>query len=400
MTSTLPLAGVRVVDFTWVIAGPVSTKWLGAYGAEVIKIERYARGERVNRGAMSPDSVVSFNNINVNKSSLALDMRQPQAREVVRKLVAISDLVVDNFSPDVLPKWGFSYDELRAINPLIVSVSMPALGATGPHRNYRGLGSYFQARAALDGLIGYPHREIVDAGLAYADTTCNSAHATIAILAALRHQRVSGQGQHVELRQLESAINFLGPSLLQYTSGGGEPERMGSRSAFRSPHSVYRCAGDDEWCAITVAGDAQWHALCGAIGHPEWVNDPRFASVSGRKSNEAELDAGIQAWTESWAPVEVMETLQAAGVDAGAVQNIADMLERDPQVAHRGFYVRFAEDAVVESVPFKLSAVTPTIQREPPPLGADSIRVLRDLLSMPSNEVRELIEAGAVGVAE
>ena len=199
---SLPLSGIRVADFTWVIAGPLGTKWLATYGAEIIKIERFQQGQQVNRGNMSPDSAVSFNNINVGKKSIALDMSRPEAKEIIHRLVAVSDLVVDNFSPDVLPKWGLSPKELHEINPKVVSVAMPSLGSTGPHRGYRGLGSYFQARAGLDGLIGYSHRDIVDVGFAYADTTCNLAHAFIAILSALYHRNATGKGQHVELRQL------------------------------------------------------------------------------------------------------------------------------------------------------------------------------------------------------
>ena len=268
-----PLAGLRVVDFTWVIAGPLHTKWLAAYGAEVIKIERFKKGAALNRGNMSPDSVIGFNNLNVGKRSLAIDMSFEESREAIAKLVAVSDIVVDNFGPDVLPNWGFTPERLADINPRIITMSMPALGKTGPHRLYKGLGSYFQARAGLDGLIGYPHRDITDVGFAYADTTCNASHALIALLAAIHRRNVSGEGEHIELRQLESSINFLGPALLEASSSGAEPARMGSRSARHAPQGVYRCAGDDQWCALTVFDTAEWSALCRLIGREDWLAD-------------------------------------------------------------------------------------------------------------------------------
>ena len=396
----LPLAGVRVADFTWVIAGPLGTKWLAAYGAEVIKIERFQKGGQVNRGNMSPDSVVSFNNINVGKKSVALDMYHAEAREIARRLVAVSDLVVDNFSPDVLPRWGLSPADVHEINPRAVSVAMPALGATGPHRSYRGLGSYFQARAALDGLVGYPHRGIVDVGFAYADTTCNVAHGVIAILAALYHRNVTGEGQHVELRQLESTVNFLGPALLEQSGNGVEPRRMGSRSDHAAPHGTYRCAGEDQWCTVTVFDDGEWAALCGVMGRAELAADPRFAAAPARKRNEAELDSLVEAWTTALPAQEVMERLQAAGVAAGAVQNIADLLEADPQAAHREFYVRSGEGAIVEQVPFRLSGTPAAPEGRVAPLGRHTVEVLRDLLGYSGGEIGELLDKGVAGTSE
>jgi crotonobetainyl-CoA:carnitine CoA-transferase CaiB-like acyl-CoA transferase len=392
-----PLSGIRVVDFTWVIAGPLMTKWLAALGAEVIKIERFKTGTALNRGNMSPDSVVSFTNLNVGKRSLALDLGFEESREIVRDLVRQSDVVVDNFSPDVLPRWGFSPESLAVINPRIVSMSMPALGSTGPHRGYKGLGSYFQARAGLDGLIGYSHQDIVDVGFAYADTTCNASHATIALLAALVRRDATGRGEHIELRQLESSINFLGPAVLEYSSHGVEPARMGSRSTYAAPHGIYPCAGDDQWCVITVFDDLEWRALCASFGHKEWTYDPRFRSVEDRKVNENELDALISGWTRSRPPETVESILQAAGVGAGMVQNAAQLIDEDPQIAHRKFYARFDSGMVVEGVPFTLCESPANIVEHLPTLGEDTGWVLRERLSLDENRIAELIKIGAVG---
>ena len=402
-SSSAPLAGLRVVDFTWVIAGPLHTKWLAAYGAEVIKIERFRKGAELNRGNMSPDSVISFNNLNVGKRSLAIDMSFEESRRAVADLVAASDIVVDNFGPDVLPNWGFAPERLEAINPRIITLSMPALGKTGPHRLYKGLGSYFQARAALDGLIGYSHRDITDVGFAYADTTCNASHALIALLAALHRRNVTGRGEHIELRQLESSINFLGPALLEWSATGVEPVRRGGRSARYAPQGVYPCAGDDQWCVLTVFSDDEWAALCRLIGRDAWAGDDSMATHAGRMARHDEIDAAIAAWTSRRSPDDATQSLQAAGVAAGAVLNAGELIDRDPQMAARGFYRRFPEtevggaESIVEAAPFLLSDAPQRIDPRLHELGEDTGYVLSEILCMDAAEVARLFEIGAVG---
>ena len=393
-----PLAGLRVCDFTWVIAGPLHTKWLAAYGAEVVKVERFKKGAALNRGNMSPDSVVSFNNLNVGKRSLALDMGFEEARDAIVRLVERSDIVVDNFGPDVLPNWGFTPERLAEINPRIITLSMPALGKTGPHRLYKGLGSYFQARAALDGLIGYPHRDITDVGFAYADTTCNAGHALVALLAALHRRNVTGQGEHIELRQLESTINYLGPALLEYETNGAEPARTGSRSSHLAPQGVYRCDGDDQWCALTVASNEEWAALCRLIGRDAWADDDRFADAAGRMARHDEIDEAIEAWTSQRGPHDAAEALQAAGVAASAVLHAGQLIDDDPQMASRGFYRRFPDGGVVESAPFILSDAEPHFpSASAPDYGEGTRYVLSEVIGLDDATVTQMFESGAAG---
>ncbi len=397
-SDTPPLAGLRVCDFTWVIAGPLHTKWLAAYGAEVVKVERFKKGAALNRGNMSPDSVVSFNNLNVGKRSLALDMGFEEARDAIVRLVERSDVVVDNFGPDVLPNWGFTPERLAEINPRIITMSMPALGKTGPHRLYKGLGSYFQARAALDGLIGYPHRDITDVGFAYADTTCNAGHALVALLAALHRRNVTGQGEHIELRQLESTINYLGPALLEYEANGDEPARTGSRSSHLAPQGVYRCDGDDQWCALTVASNEEWAALCRLIGHDTWADDDRFADAARRMACHDEIDQAIEAWASQRGPHEAAEALQAAGVAASPVLHAGQLIDDDPQMASRGFYRRFPDGGVVESAPFILSDAEPHYPSATAPVYGEGTRyVLSEVLGLDDATVTQMFESGAAG---
>ncbi|MCY4449933.1 MAG: CoA transferase [Chloroflexi bacterium] len=397
-SSVPPLEGLRICDFTWVIAGPLHTKWLAAYGAEVIKIERFKKGAALNRGNMSPDSVVSFNNLNVGKRSLALDMSFQEARDAIVRLVERSDIVVDNFGPDVLPNWGFTPERLAEINPRIITLSMPALGKTGPHRLYKGLGSYFQARAALDGLIGYSHRDITDVGFAYADTTCNAGHALVALLAALHRRNVTGQGEHIELRQLESTINFLGPALLEYEANGEEPARTGSRSRHLAPQGVYRCDGDDQWCALTVASNDEWAALCRLIGRDAWADDDRFADAPRRMARHDEIDEAIEAWTTQHGPQDAAEALQAAGVAASPVLHAGQLIDDDPQMASRGFYRRFPDGGVVESAPFILSDAEPYFpSASAPEYGEGTRYVLSEVIGLDDTTVTQMFESGAAG---
>jgi len=393
-----PLAGLRVCDFTWVIAGPLHTKWLAAYGAEVVKIERFKKGAALNRGNMSPDSVVSFNNLNVGKRSLALDMGFEEARDAIVRLVERSDVVVDNFGPDVLPNWGFTPERLAEINPRIITMSMPALGKTGPHRLYKGLGSYFQARAALDGLIGYPHRDITDVGFAYADTTCNAGHALVALLAALHRRNITGLGEHIELRQLESTINYLGPALLEYEANGAEPARTGSRSRRLAPQGVYRCDGDDQWCALTVASNDEWAALCRLIGRGAWADDERFADAARRMARHDEIDEAIEAWTSRRGPHEATEALQMADIAASPVLHAGQLIDDDPQMASRDFYRRFPNGGVVESVPFILSGAEPHFPAASAPEYGEGTRyVLSEVLGLDDTTVTQMFESGAAG---
>jgi len=405
---SLPLEGVRVLDFTWVIAGPTITKWLAAHGAQVIKVES-ARdktdavrqdGGATAKGKAGGNVSGLFANSNTDKLGIALNMDQPAARAIARRLAAVSDVVLDNFTPGIMPRWGLDYESLRAINPQVICASMPGLGATGPHAHYRGHGSYFMARTGLDEMVGYPHRETVDVGFAFPDASCNPAHMMVAVLAALHHRNRTGQGQRIELRQFESTINYLATAMLDYSVNGWVQTRNGSRSADAAPQGVYRCAGDDRWCAITVASDEQWAGLTAAIGRPDLAADLRFAGFSGRKACEPEIDRIISGWTVSRDPYQVMGVLQRHGVAAGVVQHAGDLMDRDPQMAHRGFYVELEHPEIGpmrhESFSFRLSA-TPGHLRQPAPLlGQHTDHVLQEILGMAEPEVNQAIVAGAV----
>ena len=403
-----PLSSLRVVDFTWIIAGPLCTKVLASFGAEVIKIEPGgARSDAARRDTtmMRPGSSGlnlsgTFANLNTDKLSVTLDMKRPEAQEIVKRLVAVSDVVIDNFTPDVLPGWGLTYEELRAINPQVIAVSMPGMGATGPHRSYRGLGTFFQARTGLDELAGYPHRETMDIGFAYPDTSCNPFHTALAVLAALHHRHRTGQGQRVEVRQFESTVCFLETALLDWTVNGRQQTRTGARSPHGAPHGTYACAGEDQWCTISVITEDDWSAFCDAMGNPAWTVDPRFATLAARKAHEEELDTLVTGWTSLQSPHEAMQALQRHGVAAGAVQSVGDLVDRDPQLAFRAFYPRLEHPEIGpiphEGIPFQLSETPAELRRPAPLLGEHADYVLQELLGIPEEQVNQLIIDGVV----
>jgi benzylsuccinate CoA-transferase BbsF subunit len=394
----LPLSGIRVVDFCWLIAGPLATRTLAHFGAEVIKIESQVRVDLIRNGGPRPDSNTSlniagvFNDANTSKLSISLDMRTPQAREIVTRLIASSDIVTNNFSGEAMDRWGLGYADLVKIKPDIIMLSMPVMGTTGPHRDYGGYGSHINAGAGLSAITGFAGRPPVGSGSLYPDFSSNPYHAVLALLAALRYRRLTGKGQFIDLAQYESTAALLGSSVLQFTMRGEVPGQPGNRSPIAAPHGVYRCAGIDRWCAIAVFRDADWAGLRTAIGDPAWCADQRFQDLDGRKANEDDLDRLLEAWTSELPAYEVMHRLQRHGVPAGVVQNIQDLLEND--TSYRDRHVRFVEQPDVGTMTLhgeviQISGIEPRVERSPM-LMEHNEQVLSGMLGMSREEIDEL----------
>ncbi len=280
----LPLKGIRVLDFSWLIAGPLGTRLLANYGAEVLKVESYNRvdGIRLTGPHFETEPPVnvnqdgSFNDVNLGKKSILLNLNVPAAREVALKLAAVSDIVAANFTGDRLDRWGLGFDDLRRVKPDIIFLSMPVFDGEGPRRRWGGVGSDVNAISGINAISGFADTPPAGLGLHYPDFSSNPFHAQAAILAALVNRQRFGQAQFIEVSQFESTASLLGPALLAYFQNGEEPARRGNRSDRYCPHNVYRCAGEDQWCAISAQSEDEWRALCGALGHPEWLADPRF----------------------------------------------------------------------------------------------------------------------------
>ena len=403
-TQELPLSGVRVVDFCWLIAGPLGTRTLAHFGAEVIKIESEVRIDTIRNGGPRPEGNTSpniagvFNDINTSKLSLTLDMTTPQAKEIVKRLIRTADVVTNNYSGEAMDRWGLGYDDLVKIKPDIIMLSMPVMGTTGPHRDYGGYGSHINAGAGINAISGFPGRPPVGSGSLYPDFSSNPYHAAFAVLAALHYRQRTGKGQFIDLAQYESTLSLLGTSVLQYTMLGRVPGQGGNRSSVASPHGVYRCAGSDRWCAIAVSTDAEWRGLRAAIGSPSWSAEPRFQALAGRKAHEDELDRLLEQWTSEYPAYEVMERLQHHGVPAGVVQDIRDLLENDSSFRRR--HVRFINqpdrgNMTVHGETIRISGLEPRVERSPM-LMEHNDHVLVEILGMDRAEIDELNTEGVI----
>jgi crotonobetainyl-CoA:carnitine CoA-transferase CaiB-like acyl-CoA transferase len=401
------LHGLRIIDLGIAMAGPQATRLLADFGAEVIKIESRARPDmaRTGFGPHIGDPAIEnsgyFNNFNRNKLSASINMAKPEGREVFRKLVAVSDAVLENFSAGVMTRWGFDYPNLELIKPGIVYVSMAGLGQTGPYREYQTFGPTVQALAGMVHITGRPELPPSGWGYSYMDHT-GGYYGAMAILAALLHRRRTGEGQHIDLSQTEAAITMTGLSLLDYAVNGRASTRIGNASGepAMAPHGIYRCKserddiGDDEWVAIACETNAQWQALCLATGHPEWQDDPRFLSPASRIHHAEALDALVEGWTREHTKDEAMSTLQDAGIAAGRVQRSRDLYDADPQLAHRGLYPQ-VEHAVlgthrIDGMPVVMSRTQPEYRTGAPLIGQHNAHVFGDILGMSQDEVARL----------
>lgn len=391
----LPLAGIRVIDFTWVVAGPLATRLLADMGAEVIKIER--------KNPM-PRRLGPMAELNRQKRSIAINMSRPEGIALARKLVAVGDLVVDNFSARVMRQWGMDYASLVKVKPDIICMSMSGMGHTGPMSNYVAYGSTLQALSGITLDMAYDERPV---GYGYSFSDMVAGHtASLAALAALWHRDRTGEGQFIDLSQFEALTNILGLTVLNQSVNGRPQAPSGwlPQEAPAAPHGAYRCLpdgdDDDRWIAISVRSHTEWRHLVTAIGSPQWASDPRFQTLYSRMSNREALDRHIGEWTAKQHAAEAMALLQRAGVPAALVANAIDLCDRDPQLAAREFWqaVKFPEDGGTRTVttPFKLSDTPAPKLRHSPEPGEDYEYVLGEVLGLGRPEQEELLRTAVV----
>jgi len=389
------LNGIRILDFSRVLAGPYATRVLADFGAEVIKVQsqKTATGTDLNTGRY-------FSTWNRNKRSITLDMSYPEARALALKLVAISDVVVENFSPRVMANWRLDYSALKNANPELIMVSISAMGQTGPWRDFVAYGSTVQALGGLTYLTAYDENEPVGPGYAYADTIAGL-YGAFAVLAALEFREKTGRGQHIDLSEYEAVCTLIGPALLDAFVNNTEILPGGNRPDYgmAAPHGCYRCLGEDNWCVIAVFTETDWRALTKVLSNPGWVKAERFSTLSKRKDHSEELDERLDKWTSKRTAEEVVALLQAAGVPAGNVQNAED-LANDPQLLERDWFVKLQHPTLGENVsdgsPIRLSQSSTLDWKSSPQLGEDNRYVYTELIGLTDQEFSSYVEKGVI----
>lgn len=401
----MPLDGIRVIDFTWIQAGPWVGRYFANFGAQVIRVESSRRVDWSRGVPGGPDSVdgrhrrgALFTNFNCDKLGITLNLRHPKGIELAKRLVAVADVVIDNFSAGYMDAIGLGYDELVKVKPDIIMLSMPVFGKTGPRSKFRAYGNGIQAAVGLNAVSGFPNREPA-INIALPDIGANPGHATVALLAALHYRHRTGRGQYIELPQLESSACWMDTTILEYTVNNRVRDRLGNRCPHAAPHGIYPCLGEDRWCAITVFSEEQWRACCEAMGNPALATDPRFSSLVKRKMNEDELDRVVAEWTRARPAEQVMKLLQKRGVPAGIAQTGEDLMVHDDYVkAHQCFVELDYGDgkALCENVFIHLSDTPGSVRRAGPLMGQDNEYVYREILGLSEEEMDRLYVDGAL----
>jgi crotonobetainyl-CoA:carnitine CoA-transferase CaiB-like acyl-CoA transferase len=389
------LRGIRVVDLTRVLAGPYATRILADFGAEVIKVQsnNTATGAEVNTSAY-------FSAWNRSKRSITLDLSHFEARELFLKLTAISDIVIENFSPRVMANWGFQYQSLTAVNPGLIMISMSAMGQTGPWKDSVAFGPTIQALSGLTYLTSFDKDAPLGPGYAYGDIVAGL-YAVIAILVALEHRDREGNGQYIDLSEYEALNGLMGTTFMDILVNQTEvlPQGNGSYYLPAAPHGCYRCSGRDRWCAIAVFSDEEWQALKRVMGNPEWAAQERFSERASRQRHAPELDALLEQWTVKHDPKGLVQILQEAGVPAGVVQSAED-LAQDPHLNARGYFIRPKDRGrgltMADAFPAIFTGTRTPRWKAAPLLGEDNHYVFIGLLGLEEGELSSYVERGII----
>ncbi len=412
MNSAGPLYGVRIVEMGQLIAIPFAIKLLADMGAQVIRLESTGRlesyrsdsvylneveGEFWNRGA-------NFYEQNRNKLGITLDLGRPEGLEILKRLIEISDVFAENFTPRVINNFGLAYSDLRRIKPDIIMVSSTGYGFDGPWANFGATGPATEGASGLAFTTGYAGGPPVMAEIPYVDYTAGE-HTVFAIMAALMHRIRTGQGQFIDVSQTQAAAATIPEALLDFSANGRAPTRIGNADPVMAPHGCYPCAGADRWIVIAIADDSEWLALCDLLGRADWKDDIRFSSELGRLQNHKELDEMLGVATAEWDAHRLMESLQAVGVPAGAVLDSKDLLFND-HLRARGFYEMVNHHTSTgmpplpyASRPWRLSETPAVAPKAAPLMGEHNGFVLKDLLGMSATEIERLEKVGVIGYA-
>ncbi len=400
-----PLEGVRIVDFGWILSVPYAGGWLGSLGAEVIRVESNTRLELGRSGVGGGADGISgrnrsaiWNCLNHSKLGVTLNIRDPEARELVKEIVSVSDVVMENFSTGVLDRLSLGYDDLRKVRPDLVMLSGSSMGTFGPDREATGFGPNVCSYAGQPSVTGYEGGQPQNLGGNWPDYLVGTMMVH-SVLSALWHRRKTGEGQRIEVAMAEAVSGMIPEAFLDYTMNGRVAERIGNRDPDMAPHNVYRCAGDDQWVAIAVRSDEEWARLCHIIGNPNLSSDSRFSSFKARKENEDELDRIVSEWTMDFSPMEAARILQGEDIAAGPVMDAVALLD-DPHFRERGVVVEMEHTEVgpreVAGLPIRFGDMARPGYYSAPLLGEHNDAALGGLLGHGEAELERLKRTKAI----
>ncbi len=382
----LPLKGVRVLDLSWIIAGPTATRFLAMMGAEVIKVGSARRPDPSTRGA-------PFQAYNQSKLYAALNISRPEGLELAMRLVSVSDIVIENFAAGVIERLGLGYDALRQAKPDIIMLSSSGTGHSGPDKNYVAYGSLLQYYTGWNAISGYPDSEPIKGGL-WADPWVGMELAMVAA-ATLNHRTVTGEGNYVDFSMAEALTASIPEALLDYQMNDRVPEPMGNTDHHHAPHNVYRCKGDDRWLAIAVTNYEEWRTLCGVIGRHDLSDDVALTDTKGRSEQQKKIDAAITAWSQQHDDYEAMRILQEAGISATPYLS-PQRVFTDPQLREGGFFTTLiASDGKQRDLPalgWRFEGGPEPRITAAPVLGQHNNYVYGELLGLSDDEVAQFIE--------
>ena len=398
----LPLEGIRVVELTTGAAGPTCGRVLGEFGAEVIRVETRTRsdghrGEDPKKWNKKPD----FAKLHRGKKSCTVNMKMDKGRDLVKELVKISDVLIENYGLGVLERWGLDYPQLKELNPRCILVRVKGLGSTGPHAadltwgpnlgNIMG-STYLWNRPGATTATAEPRTQHPD--------FMGGVTGAFAVVLALMHRKKTGRGQWIDNAQLEIGASLLGPRYLEYSVTGREPEPEGNRSFVAAPYGAYPCKGNDRWCVIAVYTQDEWERLSRLLEDSGLDHNGKFTTHLERIRHRDELDRWIQTWTSQLDPYQVMEKLQGIGICAAVVQDVEDQFKRDAQYAQRGFFVKLNEpeggEMVTEGIPVRLSKTPGKVRGPAPLMGEHTYEVASKLLGLSDDKIKALEEEGVL----
>jgi benzylsuccinate CoA-transferase BbsF subunit len=400
-----PLANIRVIDFTHVVAGPHCCMWLASLGAEVIKVESLSHPDSMRISQLragdegSVEHSPTFVAANLMKKSCAIDISKPEGQDLAKRLVALSDVAVENFSPGVMDRFGLGYKDLVKVKPDLVMASISGFGQEGAYAGFVGVGQTIQAFSGLSSSTGYLGGPPEQFFMYYSDVLSGQS-AAFGVLAALRHRMLTGEGQYVDVAMSEAAISVAPGAALHYAMTGRNLDRRENRDELMSPHGCYRCLGHERWIAVAVQNEAEWREFVRVLGHTQWLTDPRFLDMHLRLENQDDLDALINGVTRELDAYELSTRLQAAGIAAAPTQTAKDILA-DPHLDSRDFFVEVDQGALgtakLPRMPWRISGVEHPVYTPAPRHGDSTDEVLQGLVGLDVDEIERLRSIGAVG---